>query len=87
MYELAAEFAIHRTTVSQHLHAAGVHMRRQPFQATQIEVAVELYGEGFSVMEVGRRLGLSGSTVNNALLRNNVAMRKPWEHPLQRTIK
>ncbi len=48
VYELAAEFAIHRTTVSQHLHAAGVQMRRQPFRATQVEVAFELYGEGLS---------------------------------------
>ncbi|WP_298445815.1 helix-turn-helix domain-containing protein [Ferrimicrobium sp.] len=62
-------------------------MRRKPFRDEQIELAVELYGEGLSVMEVGRRLGVSGSTVNNALLRNNVAMRKPWEHPLHRTVK
>lgn len=80
VYELATEFGVHRTTVSEHLKAVGVQMRRQPLTPVQVRNAARLYASGLSLVDVGRHLGVHASTVNLALRERGVLMRKPWDH-------
>lgn len=81
VYELAVEFGVHRTIISQRLKGAGVQMRRQPLTTDQVETAAALYATGMSLAEVGSQLGVHASTVHQALRLRGTLMRKPWEHP------
>lgn len=83
-YELATEFGVHRTTISQHIKAAGVKTRLQPLTPQQVDTAVALYARGLSLADVGRELGCHASTVLSACREKGVALRKPWDHPRQR---
>ncbi|MEU8860942.1 helix-turn-helix domain-containing protein [Streptomyces umbrinus] len=44
---------------------------------TRVEQAKELYAQGLSTNEIGKRFGVSGSTVWKALKRAGVRMRGP----------
>ena len=81
VYELAVEFGVHRTIISQRLKGAGVTMRRRPLTADQVETPAAFYPTGMSLADVGHRLGVHASTVHKALKRRGMVMRKPWEHP------
>jgi DNA-binding transcriptional ArsR family regulator len=87
VYELAIEFGVHRTTISQHLKAAGVQMRLQPLSEQEVGTAATLYATGLSLANVGQQLGVNASTVYQALKQHGVEMRKPWDHPLQRGLE
>lgn len=84
VYELAAEFGVHRTTISQRLKTAGVQMRLQPLTAKQVATTAALYGTGLSLADVGQQLGVDASTLHQALRQHGVEMRRPWEHPRHR---
>ena len=83
VYELATEFGIHRTTISQQLKTAGVKMRLQPLTPQQVEEAAALYATGQSLADVGSQLGVNASTVLIALRTEGAEIRKPWDHPRQ----
>lgn len=84
VYDLADEFQISRETVSRHLKAAGVQMRRRSLTPDQVEQAARLYADGLSLMDIGSQLHVHGSTVNLVLRRHGVTMRNPWDHPRHR---
>ena len=84
VYELAVEFGVHRTIISQRLKGAGVQLRLQPQTADQVEEAVTLYATGMSLADVGSQLGAHASTVHQALRQHKVEMRSPWDHPRHR---
>ncbi len=67
VYELAAEFGCHRTTVAARLKKAGIAMRFQSPTSAAIDSMVRLYGSGLSLLEVGKQLGLCANTVRNCL--------------------
>jgi DNA-directed RNA polymerase specialized sigma24 family protein len=75
VYDLAERFGIHRTTVSQHLHRQGVKMRRLGLDEQQVDLAVRLYEQGWSVAGIGNHCGVNGSTVWLALRGRGVRMR------------
>jgi site-specific DNA recombinase len=75
VYELAARFKIHRTTVSEHLHRAGIEMRRRGLIQDQIAVAMQFYGSGWSLARIADRYGVDVHTVWSALLKQGVVMR------------
>ena len=85
VYELAVEFGVHRTIISQRLKGAGVEMRFTPLTKEQVEAAVALYETGLSLAYVGQQLGSNATTIHRALRQRGVDMRKPWDHPLQRS--
>ena len=67
VYELAAEFGCHRTTVAERLKKAGVAIRlRSPAPGVVDEMA-RLYGSGLSMVSVGAQVGYCASTVYNQL--------------------
>jgi lambda repressor-like predicted transcriptional regulator len=68
VYELAAEFACHRTTVAARLKKAGIVMRGQSPTPDAIDSMVRLYVSGLSLEEIGKQLGFCANTVRNCLL-------------------
>lgn len=84
VYELAVEFGVHRTIISQRLKGAGVAMRLQPLTVDRAQEAAALYATGMSLADVGTQLGVHASTVLTALRQQGVEVRKPWEHPRDR---
>jgi lambda repressor-like predicted transcriptional regulator len=75
VYELAARFAIHRATVSAHLHREGITMRRQGLDNDSVNHAVILYEQGWSVARIGARLGVDATTAWSALRARGIPMR------------
>jgi hypothetical protein len=79
VYDLADQFSIHRTTVSQHLHRQGIGMRRQGLYDDQVDHAVQLYQTGQSLTRIGARLDVDAGTVHAALRTRGVRMRDPHD--------
>ena len=63
VYELAAEFGCHRTTVSARLKEAGVRMRLQPPPDAMIDEMVRRHESGLSFGIIGKVLRVSPQTV------------------------
>lgn len=74
--ELARQFGVHRHTVDRVLRRVGV-VKRPGVRmvGSLLEKAKELYAQGLSVAAVGKKLGLSASTVHSAFTREGVRMR------------
>jgi transposase len=75
--ELAATFGVHRNTVTLGLDRQGVTRRPRSLTLAQVERAVELYAEGWSVARIGDTLDVWGSTVLRALQKAGVRLRDP----------
>jgi lambda repressor-like predicted transcriptional regulator len=67
VYELAAEFDCHRTTVAARLKNAGITLRYQSPTSEDIDSMARLYESGLSLIEVGRKLGFCANTVRTCL--------------------
>ena len=67
MYDLAAEFGCHRSTVAARVKKAGIVMRGQSPEAVTVDSMESLYQSGLSYVEVGRQLGYSANTVRKYL--------------------
>lgn len=57
------------------LASAGVEMRRRSLSPEQLTVAVERYRSGLGIRGVAAKMGLSKTTVQNALGRAGVEVR------------
>ena len=75
VYELAAEFGCHRTTIAARLKKAGIAMRGQSPTSEAIDSMVRLYAFGLSHLEVGKQLGFCGNTVRNCLRERRIQAR------------
>lgn len=75
VYHLAQRFHIHRTTVSAHLHRRGVKMRGLGLDDQQVDLAIRLYQQGWSVARIGSHCGVNGGTVWLAFRARGVRMR------------
>lgn len=75
VYELGARFGIERRTVSAILHRHDVPMRRRRLSSEQVDDAVRLYGEGWSLARIGRKLSVDPTTVLTKLRERGVRMR------------
>ncbi|GEM_PF-1185665 len=79
MKDLAAAHGIHRVTVSEIIRRAGVPTRQRGLDPGQVERAVRLYGEGWSLARLGERFEVAGATVWRALRGRGVVMRQPHD--------
>jgi DNA-directed RNA polymerase specialized sigma24 family protein len=66
--ELGKTFGVSRTTVSSILKREGIQIRNQSLGPEAINLAVELYISGLSLVEVGKQLECDPSTVRLALI-------------------
>lgn len=71
--ELAKVYGIHRTTVSAHVARAG--KTRSQLTEAQIDEAVCLYEEGWSLRAVGERLDVTDKAIRRLLDGRVVAIR------------
>jgi DNA-binding transcriptional regulator LsrR (DeoR family) len=71
--ELAKVYRLHRTTVAGHLARAG---RTRPVMTeAQIDQAVRLYLDGWTLRNLGQHLGVADRTIRRVLVKRAVAIR------------
>jgi DNA-directed RNA polymerase specialized sigma24 family protein len=75
VYELAAEFGCHRTTVAARLKKEGIAMRGQSPKPELIDLMVQLCESGLSFQEIGKRIGCCANTVRNCLRERRIQVR------------
>ncbi len=73
--DLAAEFAISRTAVMNHVERAGSPRRRNVL-TDRLDQARQLYDEGWSLAKIAQHFGVNASTVWHALRKAGVPMRE-----------
>jgi IS30 family transposase len=69
MYQLAAQFGVHRVTVGVILKRNGVEIRRRGLDESQRAEVARLRGEGMSYSRIGEWLGVDASTVRRFRVR------------------
>jgi DNA-directed RNA polymerase specialized sigma24 family protein len=75
--DLAKRFGIHRSTVLEHLNRSETRGQRYPaLDEHEVDVAMQLYGTGLSLRNVGIALGVHASTVRLSLRRAGVTLRQ-----------
>jgi DNA-directed RNA polymerase specialized sigma24 family protein len=75
VYELAVEFDICRSKVSERLKKSGVRMRLQSPTDQEISEMVRLYVSGLSLAAVSKNVGMSVGTVKRYVVQYGVDMR------------
>ena len=75
VYELAEEFGVQRTTVSERLKKAGIKMRLQAPCVDAVDEMVKLYASGLSALAVGKIVSMSPQTVLNHLRARGIRAR------------
>jgi DNA-binding transcriptional regulator LsrR (DeoR family) len=71
--ELAKVYDLHRTTVARHIVRAG--KTRPVVTAAQIDEAVLLYRDGWTLHNIAQHLGVADQTVRRVLVERAVAIR------------
>jgi hypothetical protein len=71
--ELAEVYDLHRTTVARHVARAG--KTRPVMTEAQIDEAVVLYRDGWTLHNLGQHLGVADQTVRRVLVERDVAIR------------
>lgn len=71
--ELAKVYDLHRTTVARHVAHAG--KTRPVMTQAQIDEAVALYGDGWTLHNVGQHLGMADQTIRRVLVERAVTIR------------
>ena len=79
VWEPAARYGVHRTTVAAVLERAGVERRRRGLDAQQVREAARLYRQGWSCQRLAECYGCDDETVRQRLKRAGVKLREPWE--------
>ena len=69
VYELAAEFGVHRHTMSEILERRGVSRRYQKLSPEQIDAPCALYKSGFLLTKIAHQLGRRAKTVRQTLMK------------------
>lgn len=72
--DLAAEFGVHRHTITKHLRDHGVQTVNR-FSEADSQTAIDLYAQGWSLARIGERLGRDHTVIRNALERARVQRR------------
>lgn len=71
--ELAKVYDLHRTTVAGHVARAG--KTRPVMTDAQIDEAVRLYREGWTLHNVGQHVGVADQTIRRVLVERAVTIR------------
>ncbi len=75
--EIAREFGIHRTTITQIALAAGLSMRNQKLSPASKREAKRLYESGLSLTKVAKQLDISPAGARDAIIETGGTMRSP----------
>ena len=77
--ELAAQFSIHRSTVTAVLRHHGVEPRQVGLNNERLAEACRLYPEGWSLARLADRYDVDDTTVRRYLVLAGIGMRSPHE--------
>jgi len=77
--DLAEKYKVGKTAVTELLAAHQVPLRHQGLSRSQVAEATQLYTAGQSVAQAARALGVSPSSVYDALKRSGVQMRPAYQ--------
>ena len=81
VHELARQWDVHRETVRQHLDRAEVPHRPVGLSLEVVPELTRMYDSGCSLLAIGKKYGVAGSTVRRHLLAAGVAIRRPTGRP------
>ncbi|WP_406692552.1 hypothetical protein REH65_12465 [Saccharopolyspora sp. ID03-671] len=81
VYELGDQFGIERRTVSAILHRHDIPMRRRGLTTEQIDDAVRLYNQGWSLTRIAARMDVAAGTVRQRLHERGVPIRDTHGQP------
>jgi transposase-like protein len=73
--EVAAQFGVHRHTMSARLKAAGVQLRFAALTPVQILQAIDLYQQGWSIARVARHFGKNPASIHYNLVKAGIPRR------------
>lgn len=73
--ELAAAFRVHRQTVTSLLVRAGIPIRTRELPPEVVSEAAELYQAGWSLLQVGQKLGVDAKTVSRSFRARGLPVR------------
>ncbi len=80
--ELAKDYELHRTTVARHVARAG--KTRPVMTGAQIDEAVRLCGDGWTLHNAGQHLGVADQTIRRVLVERAVTIRPGGRRRSQR---
>jgi DNA invertase Pin-like site-specific DNA recombinase len=75
VYQLGDQFGIDRRTVGKILTRNGVQTKHPGLSADDIDQAIQLYADRWSLARIGERLGVTATTVHRRLRERGVTMR------------
>jgi predicted esterase YcpF (UPF0227 family) len=76
MAALATQYNIRRSTISELLRRSASPLRgERAISAEEVDEAVRLYGQGQSLVGVGKRLGYNAEMIRKQLKRRGVVLR------------
>jgi DNA-binding NarL/FixJ family response regulator len=81
VYELGNLFRIDRKTVSRILRRHGIPLRRARLRPEQVDVAAQLYKDGWSTAQIAERMNTYQRTVQRRLGEQGVRMRGAHRQP------
>ncbi|MCL2280651.1 hypothetical protein FWC31_02070 [Candidatus Saccharibacteria bacterium] len=76
--EISSKFACSRQTISNVLRRNGVTVSKVLLSNDQADEAVRIYESGFTLVQVGVKLGVSRDTIQRALIRHGVQIRSQY---------
>jgi lambda repressor-like predicted transcriptional regulator len=82
MRELAVQYGVHRTTISNCLKRLAIPLRNLGLQPGDIEEAARLYEQGWSLARLGEKFGCDHTDVHRKLIAYGVTMRRRpgWQY-------
>jgi len=80
--ELTGRYGLGKGTVLKLLREHGVTMRRQGLSSAEIDEAIQLHAEGWSLARIGQQFGRAHTVIRKALLDQGVPLRprNGWPH-------
>lgn len=81
--QLAESYGVSKTSIVNLLREAGVPVRYQSLDDSQVQEVIQRYAAGASLVAVGKAYGVSAETVRNLFKKHGVTLRNPWDRPLR----
>ena len=73
--QLGERLRTHRATIASELERRGVARRYRLVEGEQLDLAIQSYQDGNSVVTIGKELGVAGETIRKALIQAGVKLR------------
>lgn len=78
---LAEVYGVSKTNIVILLREAGTPIRNQCLGDCRADGIIERYATGASLAAIGNEYGVAADTVRKLLLKPEIKLRNPWDHP------